>query len=149
MGVDPEMSCLDVIFQKSCKEGSLCGESKTTRDIMKCCGKDSNNPGSVCLSRRRRLSENAIITDVDSAEACAEACFRRAMGPSSEASQTDSCVAWILENGKCKLTTQCYHQEAADSMLLPTKLWNTIEGVDPLKGSGPAPKQVRKWSSTA
>lgn len=90
----------------------------------------------------------AIITDVEAAESCAESCFRRGMGPGAGG---DSCVAWRLDSqGNCKLASGCYYPELADSMLLGSELWNTIEGVDAFNGAPqPQPKQVRKYRAPA
>lgn len=147
--VEPELSCLEIMYEAHCEgKSDPCGEKKVTRDLMKCCAKSYNDPGSGCLSRRRRrlneAVEMAVITDVEAATQCAESCFRRAMGPS--ASVADACVAWRLEdNGACVLSNGCYFAEAADLLLLDRKLWNTIEGVDMFKGArAPAPKRVRR-----
>jgi hypothetical protein len=148
--VDPEMSCLEIIYDAKCVAGgAACGKKKATRDIMKCCSKSYNDPGAGCLKRRRRLNEAMdmqIITNVEGAESCAEACFRRSMGPGTS---EDSCVAWRLnEAGECKLATTCYYPEMADQMLVGKELWNTIQGVDVFGGKAkPAPTKVKKWRS--
>jgi hypothetical protein len=160
--ISPELSCMELVYEKKCESGMFCGTDHngmmdmTTMNLMKCCDRANNDPGSGCLARRRRrLSEaieskegltNAMITDVDASEACAEACLRRANGPMG-LPLDDACVAWRLDedSGDCVITTECLFAEMADYQMIPSKLWNTMEGVEIFKDKAkPAPTRVRR-----
>lgn len=139
-------SCMELVYMHKCKDGEYCGQSETTKNLLKCCDRADNNPGSGCLRRRRlgEMMDMALVTDVEGAEACAEHCMRRANGPSA-LPLDKACVAWRLdEEGECKVSTKCVYEEQADSMLLEKKLWNTFDGVDFYKGAvGPHPTLKR------
>lgn len=150
---EPEPTCMELVYEKKCVTGKNCGADNigspdvTTQNLLQCCDRSNNDPGSGCLvgrrRRRRRLSEaapNALLTDVDAGEACAEACMRTANGPAG-LPKADACVAWRLgDDNECVITTDCFYEEMAMTKLLSKKLWNTFEGVDMFKGQpGPAP----------
>jgi hypothetical protein len=155
--IEPELSCMELVYDKKCPAGMKCGSNEqgvpdqTTLNLMQCCDRANNDPGSGCLARRRRLSTakstvtNAIITDVEASEACAMACLRRANGPTGNP-QEEACIAWRLDenSGECVISVSCYTEVMAEVKLLGKKLWNTFENVNPLKDATlPAPKRVR------
>lgn len=160
----PEATCMELVYEKKCPAGKLCGTNdigvtdETTLNLLQCCDRSNNDPGSGCLTgrrrRRRRLSEateNALLADVDAGEACAEQCMRKANGPQGKP-LADACVAWRLaeDTNDCIIATDCMYEEMALSKLLSKKLWNTFDGVSPFKNQAtPLPKMVRKFRTVA
>jgi hypothetical protein len=131
--------CFDTIFNEQCTmDGtSICGNKKMTRDMLECCDKTSDDfGGNGCLTRRRRLNENLVITnkwkvDAIAGPKCAQRCVDRT-----------GCRAFRLDAAnRCELAIDCKASAGPLDGLYASREWMLLPGTQPYP---PSRKRKRK-----